>query len=113
MYMDDFKLFAKKKKKMETLIQTIRIYSQDIGMEFGLWHQRYQDSNVIIIIIIIIISLLEFFTLVLADGFSLEFEWQQVSSSPQDSSQYSGRSQQCCYLDSLNPSANFQVFQAF
>ena len=36
---------------------------------------------------------LEFFTSVLADGFSLEFEWQQVSSSLQDSSLYSGRSQ--------------------
>ena len=35
----------------------------------------------------------EFFTLALADGFSLEFEWQQVSSSLQDSSQYSSRSQ--------------------
>ena len=48
----------------------------------------------------------------LADGFSLEFEWQQVSSSLQDSSQYSGRPQQCCRLDSLYPSANFQVLQA-
>ena len=38
------------------------------------------------IIIIIILLLLEFFTLALADGFSLEFEWQQVSSSLQDSS---------------------------
>ena len=36
---------------------------------------------------------LEFFTSVLTDGFSLEFEWQQVSSSLQDSPQYSGRSQ--------------------
>ena len=36
---------------------------------------------------------LEFFTSVLADGFSLEFEWQQVSSSVQDSSQDFGRSQ--------------------
>ena len=36
---------------------------------------------------------LEFFTSALADDFSLEFEWQQVSSSRQDSSQYSGRSQ--------------------
>ena len=36
---------------------------------------------------------LEFFTSVLADGFSLEFEWQQVSSGSQDSSQYSDRSQ--------------------
>ena len=33
------------------------------------------------IIIIIIITPLEFFTSVLADDFSLEFEWQQVSSS--------------------------------
>ena len=55
---------------------------------------------------------LEFFTSVLAD-FSLEFEWQQVFSSLQDSSQDSGSSQQCCHLDSLYPSANFQVLQAF
>ena len=44
-------------------------------------------------IVIIIIYSLEFFTSALADGLSLEFEWQQVSSSLQDSSQYSGRSQ--------------------
>ena len=36
--------------------------------------------------IIIILFILEFFTSTLADGFSLESEWQQVSSSPQDSS---------------------------
>ena len=47
----------------------------------------------IIIIIIIINHSLELFTSALADGFSLESEWQQVSSSLQDSSQYSGRSQ--------------------
>ena len=35
---------------------------------------------------------LEFFTSALADGLSLEFEWQQVSSSLQDSSHYSDRS---------------------
>ena len=33
-----------------------------------------------------------FYTPVLADGFSPEFVWQQVSSSLQDSSQYSSRS---------------------
>ena len=33
MYMDDIKLFAKNEKEMETLIHTVRIYSQDIGME--------------------------------------------------------------------------------
>ena len=30
MYIDDIKLFAKNEKELETLIQTIRIYSQDI-----------------------------------------------------------------------------------
>ena len=43
--------------------------------------------------IIIIIYSLKFFISVLADGFSLEFEWQQVSSSLQDTSQNSSRSQ--------------------
>ena len=36
MYMDDIKLFAKNKKELETLKYAIRIYSQDIGMEFGI-----------------------------------------------------------------------------
>ena len=36
MYMDDIKLFAKNEKELETLIHTLRIYSQDIGMEFGI-----------------------------------------------------------------------------
>ena len=56
---------------------------------------------IIIIIIIIIIHSLELFPSALADSFSQESEWQQVSSSFQDSSQYSGRPQQCCCLDSL------------
>ena len=46
----------------------------------------------IIIIIIIITYSLEFFTSALSEGLSLTFEWQQVSSSLQDSSQYSGHS---------------------
>ena len=36
MYTDDIKLFAKNKNEQETLIHTVRIYSQDIGMEFGI-----------------------------------------------------------------------------
>ena len=35
MYTDDIKLLAKNKKELETLIHVVRIYSQDIGMEFG------------------------------------------------------------------------------
>ena len=36
MYVDDIKLFAKNENELETLIHTVRIYSQDIGMEFGI-----------------------------------------------------------------------------
>ena len=40
MYRDDIKQITKKKKKnekeQETMIQTIRIYSQDMGIEFGM-----------------------------------------------------------------------------
>ena len=36
MYMDDIKVFAKNQTELESLIQTIRIYTQDIGMEFGI-----------------------------------------------------------------------------
>ena len=35
MYMDDVKMFAKNKKKLESVIRTVRIFSQDIGTEFG------------------------------------------------------------------------------
>ena len=34
MYIGGTKLFAKNEKELETLIHTVRIYSQDIGMEF-------------------------------------------------------------------------------
>ena len=34
--MDEIKLFAINEKELETQIQTERIYSQDIGMKFGI-----------------------------------------------------------------------------
>ena len=34
--MDGIKLFAKNEKEWETLIQTVWMYSEDIGMEFGI-----------------------------------------------------------------------------
>ena len=33
--MDDIKLFVKNEKELETLTQAVRIFNQDIGMEFG------------------------------------------------------------------------------
>ena len=35
MYMDDIKLFAKNEKELETPIHTVRIFSQDVEIEFG------------------------------------------------------------------------------
>ena len=64
-----------------------------------------------IIIIIIIIIIGEVFTPACADGLLLESEWYQVSSSLQESSQYSGPSKQCCGLDGLDLSNIFQIFQ--
>ena len=57
------------------------------------------------------IILYEIFTSALADGFSLETKWQQVSSDFLDSSQNSGWSKKCCSLDGLNLYSNFQPFQ--
>ena len=36
MYIDDIKRFSKNERKLETLIQAVRIYSQGVGMEFGI-----------------------------------------------------------------------------
>ena len=36
MYRDNIKLFAKNEKEFKILIKTIRIYSQDMGMELGI-----------------------------------------------------------------------------
>ena len=36
MYINDIKTFAKNEKEQETLIQAIRIYNRDIGMEFDI-----------------------------------------------------------------------------
>ena len=36
MYMDGIKLLAKNEKESETQIQVVGIYTQDIGMEFGI-----------------------------------------------------------------------------
>ena len=35
LFMDDLKLYASNEKSLESLIQTVRVFSNDIGMEFG------------------------------------------------------------------------------
>ena len=34
--MDNIKLFAENEKELETLIQVVKIYTQDIGMKFDI-----------------------------------------------------------------------------
>ena len=36
LFMDDLKLFPKNEKEIDSLVQTVRIFSDDIGMKFGL-----------------------------------------------------------------------------
>ena len=36
LFMDDLKLYAKNEKGLDSLVQTVRIFSDDIGMEFGI-----------------------------------------------------------------------------
>ena len=70
----------------------------------------YYCQIIIIIIIIIIIYSLSVFHIRVSFWISLDFEWQQVSSSLQDWSQDSGRSQQCCHFDSPLPSKSSRPF---
>ena len=37
LFMDDLKLYAKNKKGLDSLVQTVRIFNDDIGMEFGIY----------------------------------------------------------------------------
>ena len=57
-------------------------------------------------------TLCKFFIPALADGLSLESEWQQVSSGLQDSSEHFSPSQQCCSLNILDSSSDFSLFQS-
>ena len=36
LFMDDLKLYAKSEKELNSLIQTVRMFSDDVGMVFGL-----------------------------------------------------------------------------
>ena len=72
---------------------SLQIKSQKSLYIAGTIHAKLSAIIIITIIVIIIILFWEFFTPALADALSLELEWQQVFSSLQDSSQYSGRSQ--------------------
>ena len=66
------------------LVRKIQEHSHYFFMLF-FYFKKVKNSTIIIIIIIIVHSS-ELFPSAIADGFSLKSEWQQVSSSLQDSS---------------------------
>ena len=35
LFMDDLKLYSRNEKELDSLVQTVRVFSEDIGMEFG------------------------------------------------------------------------------
>ena len=36
LFMDDLKLYSRTEKGLDSLVQTVRVFSEDIGMEFGI-----------------------------------------------------------------------------
>ena len=36
LFMDDLKLFSKSEEQMDTLVRTVHVFSNDIGIEFGM-----------------------------------------------------------------------------
>ena len=36
LFMDDLKLYSRSEKGLNSLVQTVRVFSEDIGMEFGI-----------------------------------------------------------------------------
>ena len=36
LFMDDLKLYSQSEKGLDSLVQTVRVFSEDIGMEFGI-----------------------------------------------------------------------------
>ena len=35
-FMEDLKLYSRSEKGLDSLVQTVRVFSEDIGMEFGI-----------------------------------------------------------------------------
>ena len=36
LFMDDLKLYSRSEKGLDSLVQTVHVFSEDIGMEFGI-----------------------------------------------------------------------------
>ena len=92
--------------------QGLRTYPYFLFLSSGQQSPQFGKFSFLLSITYYYHFFIEFFTSSLADGLFLDFEWQLVSSRLQDSSQYSSRSQQCCNLDGLHSSSQFQVLQS-
>ena len=43
LFVDNLKLHSRSEKRLDSLVKTIRVFSEDIGMEFGI--EKYYVSN--------------------------------------------------------------------
>ena len=43
LFMDDLKLYSRSEKGLDSLVQTVRVFSDDIGMEF--WYRKVCDVS--------------------------------------------------------------------
>ena len=82
-----------------------------LSFVFTLWSARMANYTGWQVLLLLFTPIRVFHTSV-SRWFLTKFEWQRVSSSLQDSSQYSDQSQQCSSLDGLHSSFYFQVLQS-
>ena len=45
LFMDDLKLYSRNEKGMDSLVQTIAVFSEDIAMEFGIEKCAMSDAD--------------------------------------------------------------------
>ena len=45
LFMDDLKLYRRSEKGLDSLVQTVRVFSEDIGMEFGIEECAVSDRE--------------------------------------------------------------------
>ena len=81
-----------KSMRIQASFASVLFFLEILFLKNPIFHTLYILYNEYKLLLLLLFTPREFFTPVLCDGLSLEFEWQQVNSSLQDSSQYYGRS---------------------
>ena len=46
LFMDDLKLYRRREKGLDSLVQAVRVFSEDIGMEFGIENVLWRKERI-------------------------------------------------------------------